>query len=209
MAICPSPAPCQRPLNDAVVVGLRVKAVGELGGAAADVGRNPGGEHLLDDGLVVHIHVGDAGDTGGNHFRQAQGGGGPDGPVVPFGLGGEDILVQPGVQVAPAAVAPHQGHGHVGVGVDEAGHQHLASAVDDLVEGPGGPLRPHIGDLAPLHRHKGVGQHRPALVQEDGGDVLNENGHGVLLTTAFSGRPAPAVRTSPYRPRRRPAPPAR
>jgi hypothetical protein len=50
MAICPSPAPSQRsvklPLNDAVVVGLRVKAVGELGGAAADVGRNPGGEHL-------------------------------------------------------------------------------------------------------------------------------------------------------------------
>ena len=54
-----------------------------------------------------------------NYLRQTQSGAGSHGLVVQLGLGGENPLVQPGLQIAAPAVAPEQGHGDVGVGEEE------------------------------------------------------------------------------------------
>ena len=45
---------------------------------------------------------------GGDHLRQAQGGPGSNAPAVQSGLGGEDIVVQPVVQVVSASVPPQE-----------------------------------------------------------------------------------------------------
>ena len=127
----------QLPLHHTVVVGGGIKGVGELHAAAAQVGADAGGRHLLGHRVSVAIHVRDGGDAGSDHLRQAQVGTGPDGPVVPAGLHREDIVVQPVLEVVAVAVAPHGGHGHMAVGVDKAGHEHVALAVDLLLKGRG------------------------------------------------------------------------
>ena len=85
-----------------------------------------------------------------------------DGPVVPAGLHREDVVVQPVLEVVAVAVAPHGGHGHVAVGVDKAGHEHVAPAVDLLLKGAPGALGADGADLRPLHHHIGVGRTVPA-----------------------------------------------
>ena len=158
--------------------GVEGVVIGEQGDAPGDVGGQAGLDHLPENGVTVVIHIGHAGDPRGNHLRQPQAGAGGHGPVVQPGLGGENILVEPGMQVAAPAIAPHQGHGQVGVGVDQAGQEHFARPVDDPVKVPPGADGSHGGDGGPIHRHIGVLQHRPRPVHGDGGDIGKKNGHG-------------------------------
>ena len=69
--------------------------------------------------------------------------------------------------------------GNVGVGVDKAGHHHLAGTVDFPGKVPGGPGSARVGDLGALHRHEGVFQKGGGGGHGHGGDVGKENGHGL------------------------------
>ena len=126
---------------------------------------------LLGDGAGVHIHIRNAGGAAGDHLRQAQSRSGGHGPVVQFGLGGENEVIEPVLQIVTPAVAPHQGHRHMGVAVYKAGHEHLALALHHPVKGSLRAHRPHGDDFRSLHRHKGVLQHRLGRVHGHSGDV--------------------------------------
>ena len=130
----------------------------------------------------MHVHVGDGGHAAGDQLCQGQARPGLHGPVVQLGLGGEDPVVEPGLQVTAAAVAPEQGHGDVGVGVDEAGHEDVAAAVDLVGKGPRGPLGAHGADGRALDNDKSVVQERVGLVHAQGAAVVQKGGffHGVL-----------------------------
>ena len=157
----------------AVIAGLGRKILRgpEIHRPAGQIGGDARLQHRLGDGLGVHVHIGDAGGARRNHLRQPQGRACGHTAAVQLGLGGEDVVVEPGMQVAASAVAPHEGHGHVGVGVDKAGHHHLAGAVDHPLKLPRGALRPHRGNFGPLHRHKGVFENGGRRVHGHGGDV--------------------------------------
>ena len=70
----------------------------------------------------------------------------------------------------------------MGVGVDKAGHQYVALAVDLLIKGPLGADGAHGDDPGALHRHIGAGQDGARLVHQHGGAVVNENGHKLLIS---------------------------
>ena len=169
----PMPLLCQGGLVPAVAAGLGGEILwrAEVHPAAGQVGTDARLQDLLRDGPGVHIHISYTGDAGGDHLRQAQPGPCRHRPAVQARLGRKDILVEPGVQVASPAVAPHQGHGQVGVGVDKAGEEHLPGAVHHPVKGPLGGLSPHGGDLRPLYRHIGVFQHLRRPVHGHNGHV--------------------------------------
>ena len=152
--------------------GAEVGGIAEVHAAAGQVGADAGLQDLLGDGAGEHIHITDAGDARGDHLGQAQTGAGGHGPVVQLGLGREDPLVQPGLEVTAPAVAPQEGHGHVGVGVHQAGHEDVALAVDLPVELPLGAVGAHRGNGLPLHGHKGVFQEGAGLVHEEGPAVI-------------------------------------
>ena len=152
--------------------GAEVGRAAEVHAAAGQVGADAGLQDLLGDGAGEHIHVADAGDAGGDHLGQAQTAAGSHSPLVQLGLGREDPLVQPGLQVTAAAVAPQEGHGHVGVSVHQTGHQDVALAVDLLVEVPLGPVGAHRGDGLSFHSHIGVVQEGACLVHEKGAAVI-------------------------------------
>ena len=76
------------------------------------------------------------------------------------------------MQVAPPAVAPEQGHGDVGMGVDQAGHEDVVSAVDLPVKGTLGTLGAHGGDGLPLHNHIGPLQQGVRLVHQQGAAMI-------------------------------------
>ena len=199
----------QGDLVPAVPAGVRRKILrrAEIYPAAGQVGADAGLQHRPGHRAGVHIHIRDAGGARGDHLRQAQGGPGSHAPVVQPGLGGEDIVVQPVLKVVTPAIAPEQGHGYMGVAVDQAGQQSLALSVDHPVELPTGMLLAHRGDPGPLHRHAGVLKHRPGRVHGHSGDISEQNFHRDL--TFSSGRPGSGRRISPGLPPRRPAPPAR
>ena len=163
----------ERPLGHAVPAGVRVKVgrVAKIHPAAGQVGADAGLQNLLGDGGGEHVHIRHAGDAGGDHLRQAQPCPGRYRPGVQLALGGEDVVVQPGLQVAAPAVPPHEGHGQMGVGVDEAGHHHLARAVHYPVKVALGTVGAHIGDGGALHLDIAVFENGPRLVHQNGGDV--------------------------------------
>ena len=76
------------------------------------------------------------------------------------------------MQVAAPAVSPQQGHGHMGVGVDQAGQHDFVGAVDHPVKLPGGAGVARIGDFSALHRHKAVLQLRQGRVHGQSGHVF-------------------------------------
>ena len=156
--ICAVPLLSQRDLVPAVAAGLRGEVLrsAEIYPSAGQVGGDARLHDLPGDSPRLHIHVCHAGDARCDHLRQTQAGPGGHRPLVQLGLGGEDEIVQPVLQVLAPAVPPHKGHGQVGVGVHKAGHQHLSGAVDHPVKRPLGVLCAHRGDLCPLHRHIGV-----------------------------------------------------
>ena len=144
----------------------------EVDPPAGEIGADARFQHGLGDVGGVHVHVSDGGHPAGNELGQGQPCAGPDRPAVQLGLRGEDPLVEPGVQVAPPAVAPEQGHGDVGMGVDQAGHEDVVSAVDLPVKGPLGTLGAHGGDGLPLHNHIGPLQQGVRLVHQQGAAVI-------------------------------------
>ena len=85
------------------------------------------------------------------------------------------------MEVVAVPIAPHHGHGHVGVGVHQAGHQDLAHAVDHLVKGALRALRADEENLVPLHGDKGALENGAGVVHEDGGDILKKYSHKRLL----------------------------
>ena len=169
------------PLDLAVVVLLRVEVLLELDAAAADVGADAGGLDLPEDGVGVHIHIGDAGDAGGDHLGQSQGRAGPDGPLVPLGLHREDIVLEPVLEVVAVPVAPHGGHGDMGVGVHQTGQEDAPLAVEVLSGEALGALGAEVGDLVAIHHHIGVGEDGVPLVHEDGGDIIDHSRHSGIL----------------------------
>ena len=169
----PVPALGELPLVAAVGAGVRGEVLlgAKVHPPAGQVGGDARLQHLLGDGGRAQIHIGHTGDAAGDHLRQPQGRPGAHRPVVQPGLGGEDVPLEPVLKVVPPTVPPHEGHGQVGVGVDQAGHHHLAGAVQDLIVHPLGALGPHVGDPGSLHGDIAVFQGGERLVQEQSGDV--------------------------------------
>ena len=136
-------------LAGGILVELEVLRVKE-GGTAGQIGLDAALGHGLGDGVDVVVHVRHGGDAELETLGNAQQRGGLDAPVIQPGFLGEDVLGQPRLQIIVVGVATQNGHGQVGVAVDEAGHQHHAGAVDDLL----GLLRlrgrilAHIGDFS-------------------------------------------------------------
>jgi hypothetical protein len=130
-------------------MGIKVKFRGKEGGAPRDIGAQARGGNLGCDRVTEHIHIGDNAGAGRDHLGQTKGGPGAHGPFVQLVLGGENIMGQPGLKVTSAPVAPQQGHGHMGVGVDQAGHKHLPAAVNFFPERAGGARRAHRGNFMP------------------------------------------------------------
>ncbi len=99
-----------------------------------DVGRGDNGAQAaaIDHAgnlVGVEVHIDEAGGAAPNHFPAGQLGANPDefgGDEAP--LHGKNILVQPGHEVEVIHHAPEQGHGGVGVTVDQPGHEHAVVA---------------------------------------------------------------------------------
>ena len=151
--------------------GGKIFGRAEVHPAAGQVGRDARLHDFLGDGAGVHIHIRNTGGAAGDHLSQAQSCSGGHGPVVQFGLGGENEVIEPVLQIVTPAVTPHQGHRHMGVAVYKAGHEHLALALHHPVKGSLRAHRPHGDDFCSLHRHKGVLQHRLGGVHGHSGDV--------------------------------------
>ena len=195
--------------------GDKLRRVGNLlkdGDPPGQIHVQAGIQHSLRHIVAEVVHIREGGDAVGDHLRRRQPGARPDGLRGQLGLHREDILVQPGLQVVAAAVAPHQGHGGVAVGVHQTGHQYLpAAAVDDLTVVPGGGgTGGEGGDLSVLHHQMGVLQHVAALVHGDDGEILQQNlvcGHKrspfVETITAFPDSRGSGRRTFHAPPRRR------
>ena len=98
--------------------------------------------------MVVHVRHG--GDAELEALGNAQQRGGLDATVIQMGFLGENILRQPGLQIVVVGVAPQNGHGQMGVAVDQAGHQHHAGAVNDFLGlfRLGGRVLAHIGNFS-------------------------------------------------------------
>ena len=92
--------------------------------------------------------------------------------MAPCSMAVVDVYKRQGLEVVAAAVAPHQGHGRVAVGVDQAGHQNLSAApVDDLGEIACGGAGGHLLNLSVLHDQVGVLQNLTVPVHGDDGKV--------------------------------------
>ena len=154
------------------------EALGELQGVG---GRFGVGHREADNGLAQHaahpgflghfrrhvlevVHVGKGGGSAEQHFQRGQARAPADevGRYV-LGLGGEDELVQPVLQIPVVGDAAEQRHGGVRVGIDEAGRQDGVGAVDALLR-----LEARVdGRLGP-----------------DSHDALAANGDGAVLDDA-------------------------
>ena len=178
-AVMVVPLLCQHPLIAAVVARILGKILRDtkIHTAAGQVGGKARLDDLPGNDRGMHIHVSHTGHTGGDHLRKAQICTRRHRPVVQLGLGRENIVVEPALQVVSPAVAPHESHGQVGVRVDKAGHEHLARAVNDPVKFALRTALPHIGDLLPLHGYKCTLQWGAACVHGQDGNVGKESGH--------------------------------
>jgi hypothetical protein len=83
-------------------------------------------------GIFEQVHVAKAGGSGQDHFGTAEQRARMHLFWVQQGLGGKNVVVEPVHQRQVVGQAPEQGHGGVGVGVDQAGHDDAAGGVDRL-----------------------------------------------------------------------------
>jgi len=85
-------------------------------------------------------------------------------------LHGEHIAIQPNVELPIVGQATQQAHRYVGVGVNQAGHDHMAAAVHHLGRPIGGDDlvgRPNRHDLLSGHRYSSVLPHVTGRVHGD------------------------------------------
>ena len=153
------------------------KSVGEL----QRVGRSFCiGDREADDGLPEHaaharlfgrlghhvlevVHVGEGGCAAEQHFSAGEARSPADevGRDV-LGLGREDVFLEPVLQPEVVGDAAEQGHGGVGVGVDEAGSDQRIGAVQTL---PG--LKAAVDFRSAAHGDDAVGAHGDGSVFDD------------------------------------------
>lgn len=91
-------------------------------------------------------------------------------------------MVQPVLKVVSSAVTPHQGHGEMGVSVDQAGHHHLTGTVHFPIVIPEGTPGTDKCDLGAVHRDKGIPQQGLLRIHGDGGNMVKKNRHKNLRT---------------------------
>ena len=160
----------------AVLTAGRIKLLwfSKIHSTTGQIGGDTRLQHSFGDGIGVHIHIRDTGSAASNHLGQPQSGARGNASGIQLVLGREDIVVQPVVQVVSASVPPQEGHGHMSVGVDQAGHEHLAGPVNDPVKLPLGAGSAHRGDFCALHRYKCVFQDRLGRVHGHSGDMFQQ-----------------------------------
>ncbi len=152
------------PAGFAVPVAVEGLALGQrlLGGRRHP--RHAAGQHRPDaanvdgPGDLVHekIHIGERRRAAADHLGDGQ-----HRPPVDV-VAGQAVLGRPYFGLQPVheghivRIAAEQGHGGVGVGVDEAGHHQLVGAVDHPVGRPVGGHLPHPLDRRAGDRHVGL-----------------------------------------------------
>jgi hypothetical protein len=105
-------------------------------------------------------------------------------------LGHPDLLVEPAIERQILGPAALERHGAVTVGVEEAGQERSAAAVDDVddlaghlvrraVARCGRPGVPGVGDSSVPHHHQAIGHDGARGVERHDIDVANvQDGHG-------------------------------
>ena len=143
----------------------------------------------------VHIHIGEGHRSGGQHFGQGELRAQIDVVGGQFGLDGEHMVVEPLLQHIVIGIAPHQGHGGVGMGVDQAGHGDLAGAVQGAGGGLCGNTGADKGDAAVPYADAGVFQNAVIVVHGDHGKMVQKKiQHRLTPLPVRAGRPAPERR---------------
>jgi hypothetical protein len=109
--------------------------------------------------IFEQIHVAEAGGSGKNHFGTAEQRAGMHLVRIQQGFGREDVLVEPGHQRQVVGQTPKQGHGGVGVAVDQAGHDDAAVGIDRLFCSH----RSDFGCRTDRRNHLPADRHRPIV----------------------------------------------
>ncbi len=162
---------------------------GEDEDGLAQQGAHPYLGHLLGDGLFIIEHVGERRDAGADHL------GAGDARAQldelrrdEFALDGHQVA-QPDVEAQVVVQATHEGHGDVGVGVDQAGHDDCVGAVDGFrgLIGAGDLVRRADGnDGIAADGHRAVLEHVVLLVHRHDGSAAQQDvyrfSHGSLLS---------------------------
>ena len=176
--------------GDAGVVGVlgdQLAGDGETVFQLAVGGRGEIVDHLADGGAqagVLHragglgreeVHVNEAGDPVLDHLHAGQ-----HGPPVDLVAGepllhGEDVLLQPLLQSQVVGHPAHEGHGRVGVGVDEPRRMSppAASSTSAWPTGGAWPAGPQKGDAGVVDVQGAVFHHRVFRVHGDDGAVVD------------------------------------
>ncbi len=163
------------------LLGKSAEMFGLGGVAEIDKGR---GEHRPHTHLLhrpqgagqMPVHVGKTGGAALDHLQAGQ----LDPPIDillgQLALHGPDMVLKPGVQLQVIGITPQQGHGRVGVGVDQGGNNGPVGGVDHRF-GLGLDGRGHLTDIFTLDQNI----HLP-VVQ---GGVADQNAHSEK--SSFSG----------------------
>ena len=122
------------------VIGRR-KIVEHLAHHRPDAGLGCGPGHVAGK----EIHVGEGGGAGEQHFGHRQLRAPIDKIAVELALGGKNVLIEPFFQRQVVGQAAEQGHGGMGVGIDEAGKDQPLGVIQHLGRG-----------VAPCEAHPGV-----------------------------------------------------
>ena len=146
-----------------ILVGVAGPDGGEIHHDEADGGAHAALAGDLSDLVRVEVHVVEASDAAAHHFRAGE----PravahQGVVGPALLRRPDMVLQPLLQGQVVGHASKQRHGGVGVGVDEAGDEHLPGEGNVLVGAKTrAPLgtRQHGQDAPLMHGDAVTGQH--------------------------------------------------
>ena len=150
---------------------FKVEVLAEEGQGAGNVGLYARFGHGLSHLVAEEIHIGHGGGAEAQRFGDGQESRRLDAASVQLILRGEDVFVQPLVQLHVVGIAAHGRHGQMGVAVDEAGHQHHALAVDDLGRMLLRRLAGEVADFAVGDADKGRKQHPQILIHGHNGDV--------------------------------------
>jgi hypothetical protein len=156
-------------------------------GAHADLG------HLLGDGLFIIEHVGERRDAGADHLGAGDARAQLDElRCDELALDGHQVA-QPDVEAQVVVQAAHEGHGDVGVGVNQAGHDDRIGAVDRLGGVVGGSDlvgRANGDDGVAADGHRAVFEHVVLLIHRDDGSAAQQDvygfGHFILQMSVVS-----------------------
>ena len=158
-------------------VGIKAVVLVKHSDGTGDIALDARIRHTLADIVREIIHIGNGGGAEPQAFRQAQQSGCTDRAAVPEILFGEDVVAEPILEVMVVAIAPQWGHGKMGVAVNEAGHQHHASAVDDSRCFLLGGLFGNVGNLAVGYANICAQNHRELVNHGDSSDVGKQSVH--------------------------------